>query len=58
MVLKQVEVNYINEISHGNVIHSRIRKGDEPDETVFYHTITGGEPQQELTRLKTVWRPR
>ena len=54
--LKQIEVNYINEISHGNVIYSRIRKSEETDETVFYHNIMGGDGRTELTRLKTVWQ--
>lgn len=52
--LRQVEVNYINEISYGNRIFAQIRQ--EPgDSCVFVHQILGGEDRRELTRLRTVW---
>lgn len=53
--LKQVEVNYIDEISYGNRIYSLIRKDEIEDERAYVHLIQGGEDKRELTRLKTVW---
>lgn len=55
--LKQVEVNYINEISYGNRIYSGLKKEDGQSEPSFVHTILGGDDKRELTCLRTVWQP-
>ena len=54
--LVHVDVSYINEISYGNKIYSRVEpllNGDNPE---FLHCIYGGDDKKELTRLKTIWR--
>lgn len=53
--LKQVEINYINEIAYGNKIYSGIKKDGGSDGEAFVHVIQGGEDKRELTRLRTVW---
>ncbi|MBU1171726.1 MAG: hypothetical protein KKD44_19405 [Proteobacteria bacterium] len=53
--LKQVEVNYIDEISYGHKIYSLIKKDSSHDDIAYVHQILGGEEQRELTRLKTIW---
>lgn len=55
--LKQVEANYLGEISYGHTIHAKIKDDSSPEQPTrtFYHQIEGGEDRRELTRLKTVW---
>lgn len=55
MRLTQVEITYLNEVSYGHIIRSRIRADGHNGDAVFYHSIAEDENQTELTRLKTVW---
>ena len=53
--LSQIEVAYLNEISYGHRIRSRIQSQVLSDALVFYHSITDGDDDTELARLKTTW---
>jgi medium-chain acyl-[acyl-carrier-protein] hydrolase len=54
--LAQVEITYLNEISYGHIISSRIKADSHNGDAVFFHSITAGDTGTELTRLKTVWK--
>jgi len=56
MRLTQVEITYLNEISYGHMISSRLKADGHNGDAVFYHSIAEGQNQLELTRLKTVWK--
>lgn len=56
--LKHVSVNYINEISYGNKIFAKAQLLASDDNPIFLHSISGGENNTELTRLKTIWEKR
>ena len=56
--LKHVSVNYINEISYGNKIFAKAQLFGDEENPTFLHSISGGENNTELTRLKTVWEKR
>ncbi len=53
--LVHVDVSYINEISYGNKIYSRVAPLENCDNPEFLHCIYGGEEKKELTRLITIW---
>jgi medium-chain acyl-[acyl-carrier-protein] hydrolase len=54
--LTQVEITYLNEISYGHMIRSRIKADGSNGNAVFFHSISECENNTELTRLKTVWK--
>lgn len=54
--LSHVDVNYINEISYGNKIVSKVEPDNGTVSPAFLHSISGGD-KAELTRLKTIWEP-
>lgn len=56
MRLSQVEITYLNEISYGHIINSRVKADSRNDEAIFFHGIFGGHEEIELTRLKTTWK--
>ena len=56
--LKHVSVNYINEIAYGNKIFSKAQFFEDAETPTFLHSISGGENNKELTRLKTSWEKR
>lgn len=53
--LIHVSVNYIKEISYGNKVFARARLLENEENPTYLHSISGGEDDAELTRLKTVW---
>lgn len=55
--LAHVDVSYVDEITYGNRICSRVQPLNA-EKTEFLHGIYGGEDQKELTRLRTVWEKR
>lgn len=54
--LAQVEITYLDEISYGHIISSRIKADSHNGDAVFFHSIACGDTPAELTRLKTVWK--
>ncbi len=56
--LRHVSVNYIDEIAYGNKIFAKAQSVKNTEHPTFLHSISGGQNNTELTRLRTSWEKR
>jgi acyl-ACP thioesterase len=55
-VLSELEINFLAEAFYGDRIIATCSPQD-PDNTIFHHSLTRQQDGRELARARTVWRP-
>jgi medium-chain acyl-[acyl-carrier-protein] hydrolase len=53
---RDIEITYRRQVFYGDNVLSRVQESESGRESVFFHQLYREEDDQELARLRTVWR--